>query len=221
MQCRICRNTLPKAGCSTYSHCHEHENQHFFSIDDVGGWCCRTYAKSSCLFRPEQSPVLKPESRRFRKQDSRNVGPRSRCQSRVAWWARRKSFVDKTLRAGICDVIVGLPSSFPGVLTTQPYYRSSYVFVYRKDTGVQLRSLNDAALSRLRIGIHVVDADLAPPAQLLARRGIVQHVKGYSLFGSYGEPNPPAKIIEAVRKREIDVAIVWGPLGGGTSDATW
>ena len=131
-----------------------------------------------------------------------------------AWWAQRKNFVDKTLRAGICDVIVGLPSSFPGVLTTQPYYRSSYVFVYRKDTGVQLRSLNDAALSRLRIGIHVVDADLAPPAQLLARRGIVQNVKGYSLFGSYGEPNPPAKIIEAVRKREIDVAIVWGPLAG-------
>jgi quinoprotein dehydrogenase-associated probable ABC transporter substrate-binding protein len=129
------------------------------------------------------------------------------------WWAQRKNFIDRTLKAGRCDVVMGLPSSFPNVLATRPYYRSSYVLVYRKD-GLRLSGLRDPALANLRIGIHVVDANLAPPAQVLARRGIIENVKGYSLFGPYGEPNPPAKIIDAVRKNEIDVAIVWGPLGG-------
>lgn len=130
------------------------------------------------------------------------------------WWSQRKNFVDKTLRAGKCDVIMGLPASFPGVLETRPYYKSSYVFVYRKDRGLALRTLDDPALRKLRIGMHIVDANLAPPAQLLAQRGMVENITGYSLFGAYGQPNPPARIMDAVRKGDIDVAIVWGPLGG-------
>jgi mxaJ protein len=34
------------------------------------------------------------------------------------------------------------------------------------------------------------------------------------IYGDYSDPNPPARIIEALAKGEIDVAIVWGPLGG-------
>lgn len=129
------------------------------------------------------------------------------------WWSQRKNFVEKTLRAGKCDAILGLPAAFPGVLETRPYYKSTYVFVYRRDRAL-IETLDDPALRKLRIGVHIVDANLAPPAQLLAQRGIVQNVTGYSLFGAYGEANPPAKIIDAVKNGELDVAIVWGPLGG-------
>jgi mxaJ protein len=37
---------------------------------------------------------------------------------------------------------------------------------------------------------------------------------GYSIYGDYGEDSPPGKIIAAVATREIDVAIVWGPIAG-------
>ena len=37
---------------------------------------------------------------------------------------------------------------------------------------------------------------------------------GYTVFGDYREDNPPARIVDAVVKGEVDVAIVWGPLGG-------
>jgi mxaJ protein len=39
-------------------------------------------------------------------------------------------------------------------------------------------------------------------------------VIGYSMLGDYGEPNPPARLIEAVASGELDAAIAWGPLAG-------
>jgi mxaJ protein len=53
-----------------------------------------------------------------------------------------------------------------------------------------------------------------PPAHALARRGIVRNVTGYSIYGDYAKPNPPARLVEAVARREVDVAIVWGPFAG-------
>lgn len=56
--------------------------------------------------------------------------------------------------------------------------------------------------------------DLAPPAYALAQRGTTRNVVGFSLFGAYGEENPPRKIVDAVERGDIDVAIVWGPFAG-------
>src|ERR1051325_9422466 len=53
-----------------------------------------------------------------------------------------------------------------------------------------------------------------PPAHALANRHIITNVRGYTLYGDYKQPNPPARIIDAVADGEIDVAIVWGPLAG-------
>lgn len=53
-----------------------------------------------------------------------------------------------------------------------------------------------------------------PPAHALARRGIVANVRGYMLYGDYRRPNPPAAIVDAVARGEIDAALVWGPLAG-------
>jgi mxaJ protein len=53
-----------------------------------------------------------------------------------------------------------------------------------------------------------------PPAHALARRGIVGNVRGYMLYGDYSRPDPPAEIVRAVERGEVDVALVWGPLAG-------
>jgi quinoprotein dehydrogenase-associated probable ABC transporter substrate-binding protein len=135
---------------------------------------------------------------------------------RYTWMPQRRGFVRNTLRAKRCDVIMGVPTSFELARPTVPYYRSSYVFVYRKDRGLSLRSLDDPALRRLRIGVHVIGDDYAnvPPVAALAQRHIVRNVVGYSIYGDYAQPNPPARLIDAVVKGEVDVAIAWGPLAG-------
>ena len=130
------------------------------------------------------------------------------------WWPQRKSFWKESLNQNLCDVWLGVPTGLPSVLTTKPYYRSTYVFVSRSDRNLSVASLLDECLDKLRIGIHIVGDDLAPPAQVLARRGISANLVGFSLFGKLGEPNPPEKLIEAVSRGDVDVAIVWGPLAG-------
>jgi mxaJ protein len=132
------------------------------------------------------------------------------------WWPQRRGFIRNTLQAGECDVVIGVPAGYEMTRTTRPYYRSTYVFVTRRGGPVQVRSLDDEVLRRTRIGLHVIGDDYAnvPPAQALARRGIVGNIRGYSIYGDYSKPNPPAALIAAVAAGEVDVAIAWGPLAG-------
>jgi mxaJ protein len=138
------------------------------------------------------------------------------AEVRYTWWAQRRGFVRNTLGAGACDVIMGIPSSFELARPTRPYYRASYVFVYPEGSGLEVRSLDDPILRRLRIGVHVIGDDYAnvPPAHALSARGIVENVVGYSIYGNYAEPDPPARLIDAVARGDIDLAIAWGPLAG-------
>lgn len=132
------------------------------------------------------------------------------------WWAQRRGFVRNTLRAGTCDVVMGVPADYDPVLTTQPYYRSSYVFVTRADRGLRFASFDDARLQALRIGVHVIGDDYAnpPPAHALARRGLIGNVVGYSIYGDYAQPDPPARLLDGVASGDIDVAVAWGPFAG-------
>ena len=132
------------------------------------------------------------------------------------WWAQRRGFVRNTLNAGDCDVVMGVPASFDLALTTRPYYRSSYVWVSRADGPRALRSLDDPGLKRLRLGVQMIGDDFSnsPPAHALAARGLVGNIVGYSVIGDYSQPNPPARIVDAVAAGDVDAAVVWGPLAG-------
>jgi mxaJ protein len=132
------------------------------------------------------------------------------------WWAQRRGFFRSTLNAGKCDIVMGVASGLELALTTNPYYRSSYVFVTRDDRNLDVRSFDDPRLRKLRIGVHLVGDDGAntPPAHALSSRGVVGNVRGYMLTGDYSRANPPARLIEAVSAGDVDIAVAWGPLAG-------
>lgn len=132
------------------------------------------------------------------------------------WWPQRRGFLRGTLNAGRCEVVMGVPAEYELVLTTRPYYQSTYAFVYRSDADYRLTSLDDAVLRSLRIGVHLIGDDYtnSPPAHALSQRGLVDNVVGYSVYGNYAEDSPPGKIVAAVAAGEIDAALVWGPIAG-------
>jgi mxaJ protein len=132
------------------------------------------------------------------------------------WRAQRRGFIRDTLNTGRCDVVLGLPHDVDAAWTTTPYYRSTYVFVTRRARALHVRSFDDALLRRLRVGVQVIGDDGAnsPPAHALSRRGIVQNLVGFSVYGDYRSHSPPSRIVTAVTDGEIDLAAVWGPLAG-------
>jgi len=82
--------------------------------------------------------------------------------------------VRHTLKANACDVVMGVPSGYEQTLTTKPYYRSTYVFVYPRSRGFAIKTLDDPALKKLKIGVHLLGDDYTnpPPVHELAKRGV-------------------------------------------------
>jgi mxaJ protein len=138
--------------------------------------------------------------------------------ARVAytWFPQRRGFVRQTLRHGDCDVIMGIPSNFEQALPTQSYYRSTYVFVSRSDRHLGITSFDDPRLKRLHIGVQMIGNDHvnSPPAHALVKRGIIDNVSGYTVYGDYRSQAPGRDIVDAVANGKVDVAVVWGPQAG-------
>ncbi len=166
---------------------------------------------------PNNLPFTNRKGEGFENRIAELIAQDMHARLRYFWWAQRRGFFRNTLGASACDVVMGVPSrDFDMARPTQPYYRSTYVFVTRRDRNLRITSLDDSALRRLRIGVHLIGNDYmnTPPAHALSNRGIVSNVRGYTVYGDYSQPNPPARILEALARGEIDVAIVWGPLAG-------
>ena len=163
----------------------------------------------------DPTPCIRRGSRRvrhpcrqwLRRRASRRCSPPPRISN---------SCTDASLKAGNCDVIMGVPVGLDMVGTTRPYYRSSYVFVSRSDRRLDIASMTDPRLKTLKIGVQLIGADGSntPPGHALAEQGIVNNVVGYTVYGDYRQPDPPAQILEAVARGDIDIAAVWGPLAG-------
>ncbi len=131
------------------------------------------------------------------------------------WWAQRRGFIRNTLKAQSCDLVPGFPSRADMLRVTAPYYRSTYVFITRADSA-PVTSLDDPRLRQLKIGVQLIGNDgmNTPPAHALANRGVIDNVRGYSVYGDYAQPSPPRAIIDAVATGDVDVAIAWGPTAG-------
>ncbi|MGQ0560908.1 MAG: quinoprotein dehydrogenase-associated putative ABC transporter substrate-binding protein [Gemmatimonadota bacterium] len=164
---------------------------------------------------PNNLPFSDRQEGGFENAIARIIADELNARIEYTWWPQRRGFVRNTLRAGTCDIIAGVPYAYELVLTTRPYYRSSYVFVTRTD-GPVVRSLNEPRLQSLRIGVQVIGDDYinTPPVHALTRRGVIGNLRPYRVQGDYGRVLSQADVVRAVAAGEVDVAIVWGPLAG-------
>src|SRR5215208_1499473 len=121
---------------------------------------------------PNNLPFSNARQEGFENKIAALVARDLRADLRYTWAAQRRGFVRSTLGAGECDVVMGVPAGLDRVSTTSPYYRSTYVFVSRRDGAADIRSLDDPRLRRVRVGVQMIGDDYAnsPPAHALARR---------------------------------------------------
>ncbi|MBV8477285.1 MAG: quinoprotein dehydrogenase-associated putative ABC transporter substrate-binding protein [Acidobacteria bacterium] len=158
---------------------------------------------------PDNLPFSNRQERGFENRLAQLVSGELNLHLTYEWQRMGRGFVREYLDGSRCDLLIGIPSKFKPVLTTAPYYRSSYVFVTRRDYSPQPQSLNDPALRRMKIGVQVLEEDYTPPATALARRHLEAQIVGFETTGADAD-----SIIRAVAEGRVDTAIVWGPLAG-------
>ncbi len=153
---------------------------------------------------PDNMPFSNRRAEGFENRLAEIVASEIGARVEYTWWPEKLGFVRKSLNAGLCDVVMGVPSTIENAAATRPYYRSTYVFVSR---GLGIASLNDPRLAEMKIGMPMIGDDYAPPSHALARRGLSANVVGFS-----GHDN--RAIAEAVERGVVDVAVMWGPFAG-------
>ena len=124
------------------------------------------------------------------------------------FWHDRFGFIRNTLKAYRCDVIIGTNTTYDAVNTTKPYYRAGHVWVYRKDSGYNITDWDSPDLRKGVIGI----VDKSPVSVALNANDLMGNAKPYRLMRNLNKS--PGQLVDDVVSGEIDVAIMWGPIGG-------
>jgi len=127
------------------------------------------------------------------------------------WFPQATGFVRQTLFAKRCDLIIGFAQGDELVLNSNHYYRSSYVLIYRPGQGLDgAMTLADPRLKTRHIGIVAG----TPPADVMARLGLMQGARPYPLMVDRRFESPAERMIADIRSGEIDAGVLWGPIGG-------
>lgn len=162
---------------------------------------------------PDNLPYSSADGSGFENRLARLLAVDLGTDLQYAWLPDRRGFVRKTMGAGVCDVVLGVPVGDARLQTTQPYYRSSYVWVQRADAGDPPSGFDDPRLAHMRIGVQLIGNDMAasPPGFALARHVPQARVTGFPIPG---ETPAAQRIVDALVAGQLDGALVWGPQAG-------
>ncbi len=117
-----------------------------------------------------------------------------------------------TLAEGNCDLWMDMATDTEGAVVLAPLYRSTFVLAYRSDKGINIKSLDEPALKKLRIGVFQVSAI----RQALADHRVVSNTVVHYLSHNADiiSNNQPSYQVQQVIDGELDVAAAWGPMAG-------
>ena len=140
------------------------------------------------------------------------------------WFPQRRGFIRNTLKAlnesGTaykCDVVMGVATGFDQLMTTRPYYRSTYALVYLKGRGLDsvtsggdFVNLDPDVRNGLRIGAFTP----TPGAKWLARHGMTEQMVPFVAMSGDPEAYPGEIVEKELANGNLDAAIIWGPIAG-------
>ncbi len=127
------------------------------------------------------------------------------------WFPQATGFVRNTLGAKRCDLVIGYVAGSEVVQSTNPYYKSAWTLIYRKDRELDgVESLTDARLKGRRLGVVAG----APPATIMVTNGLMARAKPYALVVDRRYESPAEEMIRDIELGEIDGGVLWGPIAG-------
>jgi len=114
-----------------------------------------------------------------------------------------------------CDVVAGLDAGDERVSTTQPYYRSGYVFISRSDKNLDIKTWSDPRITKL----NNIAVEFGSPGETMLKslgkfEGELNYL--YSLIGYKARRNQyvqvgPGKLVQEVIDGNADLAVAFQP----------
>lgn len=144
------------------------------------------------------------------------VGKSLNRKVNYVFWKDARLIVRDNLDKNMCDLIIGVDSTDPRVLKTEPYYKSSYVFITREDRGIDISSWNDDLLKERNFRIGVLPDS---PGKVM----LLQINRFDDMFDYFSEKQryqstrnkyvkvDPVEVMNDVGSKYIHAAMLWAP----------
>lgn len=159
---------------------------------------------------PNNLPYSDEKKEGFENKIAELIGAELDLKVDYVWFPQVIGFVRNTLRAHLCDLVVGTVAGDEIMQTTNPYYFTTYVMFYRSDKGFDFAGPHDPRLASLRLGVVAG----TPPADLLARYDLMARTKPYALTVDTRAASPTHEMVQDTVDGTIDVGFLWGPIAG-------
>jgi quinoprotein dehydrogenase-associated probable ABC transporter substrate-binding protein len=159
---------------------------------------------------PNDLPYSNDKKEGFENKIAEVIGGALHLKVDYVWFPQVIGFVRNTLQAYRCDLVVGTVAGDALMQTTNPYYFTTYVMLYRSDKGFSFTGLEDPRLAKLHLGV----VSATPPSDLLVRHDLMENAKPYQLVVDTRVESPTHQMVEDVVDGTIDVGFLWGPIAG-------
>ena len=162
-----------------------------------------------------EMPYSNKQGEGFENKLTRLLGKNLNRKIKYVFWKDPRYFVRDFLDKGLCDVVIGVDTGDPRVLTTEPYYRSAYTFISREDDNLDLKNWDSNILRSVkRIGFIP-----GTPSEVMIRAiGRYSDMFNYNkeLVGFKSRRNQyvrydTSKLVSDVSSGKAEVAVLWGP----------
>lgn len=159
---------------------------------------------------PANLPFSNKEQKGFENKIAELIAGELGVPVRYTWFPQSIGFIRQTLDKKKCDIIIGYVSAHELVLNSNPYYKTSYVLIHRKGEFKGFKNLNDPRLKDKKIGVIAG----TPPVTILALNDMLDNIKSYHRMVDRRYFSPAEQMIDEIAKGELDVGLLWGPIGG-------
>src|SRR3954465_11970111 len=85
---------------------------------------------------PDNMPLSNQKGEGFEQKIAELIAKEWNAKVENAWWPGRRGFFARALNGRYWDLAVEAPPALDIASVTKPYFRSGYVFVTRKDSGL-------------------------------------------------------------------------------------
>jgi quinoprotein dehydrogenase-associated probable ABC transporter substrate-binding protein len=160
---------------------------------------------------PANMPFSNDKGEGFENKIADIVAAELKLPVEYTWFPQATGFIRQTLFAKRCDVVMGYAQGDELVLNTNPYYRSAYALVYRRNAGLDgVDILSDRRLKDKRVGVIAG----TPPSTVMAQLGLIERATPYPLMVDRRYDSPGERMLDDIQTGKIDAGILWGPIAG-------